>query len=308
MKSTADFTVYGKTVLITGAGMGMGRLYALRAAREGAATLILWDVNPVAIAAVGTEVLALGAKAVIQALDLSDLGAIKDAAQELRTVHGIEAPDVLVNNAGIVKAGPFWEHDSLKDTGPTMRINALAPMYVAAEFLPAMMKSGEPGRILNIASAAGTLANPNMSVYAASKWALIGWSDSLRLELQRAGSLIKVTTFCPSYISTGMFEGVKGPLLTPIMTPDIAVGRAWQAMLRAQPFKLTPWTAKLAVALRGVLPTTAWDFVAGNVFKVYSSMDHFTGRQGSAQTPEPAPQGLKTEQSAQVPADSSKGQ
>ncbi|MFQ4147473.1 SDR family NAD(P)-dependent oxidoreductase [Arthrobacter sp. LAPM80] len=286
--TTAPFTLTGKTVLITGAGMGMGRLYALRAAREGAATIVLWDVNPDAMRDVGREVGALGARAVEQQVDVSELASIQAAAQTLREVNGIESPDLLVNNAGIVRDGPFWEHDSEKHTRAVMNINALAPMFVTAEFLPSMMRKGADQRILNIASAAGTLANPNMSVYAASKWAVIGWSDSLRLELERSGSAVKVSTFCPSYISTGMFAGATGPLLTPIMSPETAVDRAWQAMLKGTPIRLTPWTAKLAMALRGVLPTRAWDAVAGNVFKVYNSMDHFTGRQGQALPHTPA--------------------
>ena len=294
-KNNFHFALAGATVLITGAGMGMGRLYALRAAKEGAARVILWDVNAASLHHVGQEVSALGATVVQQQVDLSELSAIKAAAQALKDQHSITSPDVLINNAGIVKSGPFWEHDSEKHTRAIMNINALAPMYVTAEFLPAMMDKGTDQRILNIASAAGTLANPNMSVYAASKWAVIGWGDSLRLELERLGSRVKVSTFCPSYISTGMFEGVKGPLLTPIMTPDVAVERAWQAMLKGTPIKLTPWTAKLAMSLRGVLPTRAWDVVAGNVFKVYSSMDHFTGRAAGAAEPVPVA-------AAQVPA------
>ena len=275
------FTVRGKTVLVTGAGMGMGRLFALRAAAEGATTIVLWDVDAVSLHDAGREVREFGATAVEQLVDLSELAAIQAAAATLRNDHGIEAPDVLVNNAGIVQNGPFWEHDSERHTRAVMNVNALAPMYVTAEFLPAMMTRDSGQRILNIASAAGTLANPNMSVYAASKWAVIGWGDSLRLELERFGSRVMVTTFCPSYISTGMFAGVKGPLLTPLMTPTTAVERAWQAMLAGTPIKLTPWTAKLAMGLRGVLPTRAWDVVAGNVFKVYNSMDHFTGRQAA---------------------------
>ena len=128
----------------------------------------------------------------------------------------------------------FWDHTPDRDIALTMDINALAPMYVTLEFLPDMMAdAGRPRRILNVASAAGTVSNPRMSVYAASKWAVIGWSDSLRLELEQQGyGHLKVTTFCPSYISTGMFEGARGPLLTPLMTPEDAVDRAWRATAR----------------------------------------------------------------------------
>ena len=75
--------------------------------------------------------------------------------------------------------------------------------------------------IVNMASAAGLLSNPKMSVYCASKWAVNGWSDSLRLELEEKGyDNICVTTVTPGYVNTGMFEGVKAPLMTPILEPE----------------------------------------------------------------------------------------
>ena len=208
--------------------MGMGRLYALRAAREGAAVVLLWDIDADGLARTAGEVAALGARAVPRRVDLADRDAIATAAEESRS----EGPlALLVNNAGIVRGAHFWDHHPARDIALTMDINALARMYVTRAFLPDMMAdAGRPRRILNVASAAGTVANPRMSVYAASKWAVIGWSDSLRLELEQQGCQhLKVTTFCPSYISTGMFEGARGPLLTPLMTPEDAVGRAWCA-------------------------------------------------------------------------------
>jgi short-subunit dehydrogenase len=151
-------------------------------------------------------------------------------------------------------------------------------MYIAREFLPGMIESSREARIVNISSAAGILSNPRMSVYAASKWALIGWSDSLRLELVQQGfGHVKVTTVAPSYISTGMFEGARGPLLTPIMTPEYVVSRVWKAMLAGKPLLMLPWAVGLAKTIKGILPTKAWDVLADRVFGVYSSMDEFTG-------------------------------
>jgi short-subunit dehydrogenase len=132
---------------------------------------------------------------------------------------------------------------------------------------------------VNIASAAGTLSNPKMSVYASSKWALIGWSDSVRLELLQQGfDNVKVTTVCPSYISTGMFEGVKGPLMTPIMKPEYVVNKVWGAMRAGKPMLMLPWTVHLSKVLKGILPQRWFDAIAGNVFGVYNTMDKFTGR------------------------------
>lgn len=281
--------VRGATVLITGAARGMGELYARLAARQGAGAIALWDLDGERVRALAAELIeSVGGAAAGSAVpcplvrayevDISDRDAVQAAAASMRDELG--APDVLINNAGIVRGALFWEHDPARDIDLTMRINTLAPMYLAREFLPEMIADrSRPKRILNVASAAGTLANPRMSVYAASKWAVIGWSDSLRLELARAGHRhVAVTTFCPSYISTGMFEGARGPLLTPVMTPRVAVAAAWRGMIDGRPFVMKPWTVKLAMALRGVLPTRAWDAVAGRVFHVYSSMDRFTGR------------------------------
>nr|WP_253908065.1 SDR family NAD(P)-dependent oxidoreductase [Arthrobacter sp. H20] len=133
--------------------------------------------------------------------------------------------------------------------------------------------------MLNVASASGTLSVPRMSVYTASKWAVIGWSDSLRLELREAGHhQVKVTTLIPSHIRTGMFEGARGPLFTPLMDPADVVDKAWRALYDGRPRLQLPWSVALGSALRGVLPQPVWDVVAGRVFKVYSSMEHFTGR------------------------------
>ena len=263
--------------------MGMGRLYALRAARGGAGVVILWDVDADGLATTAAEVTALGARAVVRRVDLADPAAIAEAAAECRE----EGPlTLLINNAGIVRGALFWDHNPERDIALTMDINALAPMYVTHAFLPDMMDdAGRPRRILNIASAAGTVSNPRMSVYAASKWAVIGWSDSLRLELEQQGyGHLAVTTFCPSYISTGMFDGARGPLLTPLMTPEDAVDRAWRATAAGRPQLIAPATAQLGKVLRGLLPVRAWDFVGGKVFGIYSTMDKFTGRGEKAGT------------------------
>lgn len=283
---TSQSVISGATVLITGAARGMGELYARRAAREGAAAILLWDIDGERLEVLAAELrrkphaVAGGRPPEVRAqvVNIADREAVRQAAASCLTEFGVV--DVIINNAGIVRGALFWEHEAEHDIELTMRINALAPMWLTRELLPAMIAERiRPKRILNIASAAGTLANPRMSVYAASKWAMIGWSESLRLELVREGhEHIKVTTFCPSYISTGMFAGARGPLFTRIMTPMQAVRAAWRGMINGTPMVTKPWTVKLAMALRGVLPTRVWDAVAGRVFHVYSSMDHFTGR------------------------------
>lgn len=256
----------------------MGELYARRAVAGGARAVALWDIDEDAATALAADLSRSGVDVRAYKVDVSRQEEIAAGVERVRSDLG--TPDVVINNAGIVRGAPFWEHDPARDIEATMRINALAAMWLTREVLPEMIAdTSRPKRILNIASAAGTLANPNMSVYAASKWAMIGWSESLRLELSSYGHRhIAVTTFCPSYVSTGMFEGARGPLMTPIMTPRQATAAAWNGMLNGTPMVLRPWSVKLAMAFRGILPTKWWDVVANRVFKVYSSMDEFTGR------------------------------
>ncbi|MFF2372299.1 SDR family oxidoreductase [Agromyces sp. NPDC058110] len=275
-------TVRGARLLITGAAGGMGRMYAQRAVAESAASVTLWDRDASALARTVDELGSVSqgrTRIHSYVVDLADLGSIAKHAQQVRKEVG--NPDVLINNAGIVRGNAyFWQTDNGDDTRPTMQVNALAPMYVTREFLPGMIADAyRAARIVNIASAAGTLANPRMATYAASKAALIGWSDSLRLELEQADHTnVKVTTVTPSYISTGMFAGARGPVLAPILEPDFVVDRVWRAMLAGRPLLELPWSVGLSRALRGLLPTRLFDRLVGDGFGVYRSMERFTGR------------------------------
>lgn len=277
-RTSSKSVIDGATIVITGAARGMGVLYARRAIAEGAKAVALWDIDFPRAAALVTELRSPDCDVRAFEVNLASGQEIANAARQTREQLG--SPTVVINNAGIVRKGQFADQDPASDIEPTMAINAVAPMLVTREFLPEMIAdTSREKRVLNIASAAGTIANPNMSVYAASKWALIGWGESLRLELTRGGNgHVAVTTFCPSFVSTGMFEGARGPLLTPIMTPEFAADAAWQGMLSGRAMVLKPWTVKLGMAARGVLPTRVWDVVADKVFHVYSSMENFTGR------------------------------
>ncbi len=269
--------VAGKKVLITGAAMGMGKIYAQLAVQEGAAAVILWDINQAELDKTVAELRAAGGKVHPYLVDVSKLEAITEAAAMVRAEVG--NPDILFNNAGVVRGKYFWEHDPLKDIAFTMSINAMAPMYIAREFLPAMIANrGSEQRVVNIASAAGLISNPRMSVYCASKWSCTGWSDSVRLELEQAGHPhVRVTTVNPTYISTGMFEGAKTMLFTPILTPQYVTDRVWAAMKTGRPRLIMPWTVHFSSALRGLLPVRLFDWLARHVFGVYKTMDTFTG-------------------------------
>ncbi|MBP8211737.1 MAG: SDR family NAD(P)-dependent oxidoreductase [Ilumatobacteraceae bacterium] len=271
-------SVKGKRVLVTGGAMGMGRLFAERAIAEQAAAVVLWDVNEAALNDTLNELADSATEISGYIVDVADAEEVAGtAAAVLDDLKGI---DVLINNAGVVRGNKyFWETDLEHDTKATIDINTLGPMYVAHEFLPAMI--AEPGecRMLNLASAAGFTPNPRMAVYAASKWAVIGWSDSVRLELKQAGlDHVKVTTVCPYYVRTGMFDGARSAPLLPILDPADVVEEAWGAMLAGRPFVVMPKTVMLSEMLKGVVPTSVRDFIADHVIGVYHTMDDFTGR------------------------------
>ncbi|WP_174187317.1 SDR family NAD(P)-dependent oxidoreductase [Nocardia barduliensis] len=271
-------TVAGKRVLVTGAAMGLGKLFAERAVREGAAAVVLWDINEAALKDTAAELTGLGGAIHHHVVDVASPEAITEAAATVREqVGGI---DVLVNNAGIVRGNTyFWETGDRADIHKTMAINSLAPMYVTLEFLPAMVAGATEARVLTIASSAGLVSNPRMSVYAASKWAALGWSDSVRIELEQAGhDHVKVTTICPTYINTGMFQGAKGFLFTPILEQHKVVDTAWREMKNGTPLVVLPWTSRLNKAISGLLPIKLRDLFLDTV-GVYHSMDEFTGRE-----------------------------
>lgn len=271
-------SVKHKNVLVTGAAMGMGRLFAERAVAEEATSVVLWDVNEAALDDTLSDLADGPAEVSGHVIDVSDADAVADTAASI--LEAVERIDVVVNNAGVVRGNHyFWETDLERDAKFMIDVNTLAPMYVAHAFLPAMIASPGDCRLLNMASAAGFTPNPRMAVYAASKWAVIGWSDSVRLELKQAGhDHVKVTTACPYYTRTGMFEGAKAAPLLPILDPADVVDGAWKAMLAGRPFVVLPRTVQLSEMLKGVVPTGVRDFLADRVFGIYHTMDDFSGR------------------------------
>lgn len=271
-------SVQGKTVLVTGAAMGMGRLFAERAIAEKAKAVVLWDLNETALQGTLEELSGRGSAVSAYVVDVGDLAAVDATAAAV--LDEVGRVDVLLNNAGIVRGNAyFWESDSRRDTQLTVAVNTLAPMYVARAFLPGMIAGSGECRVVNLASAAGLTANPRMAVYAASKWAVIGWSDSIRLELKQAGyDHVKVTTVCPYYVNTGMFDGAKSAPLLPILDPDHVVEETWKTMCAGGSFVVLPRTVMLSEVLKGLVPIGVRDFIADNIIGVYHTMEDFTGR------------------------------
>jgi len=263
-----------KTVLITGGAAGIGKIMAQKILNQGAKKMILWDISKENLDITSRELKDSGFNVYSYIVDVSSLEQVKENAKKVKEEVG--SVDILINNAGVV-VGKFFHEHSHEDIDFSMNINTSALMHITLEFLNEMIAKGE-GHIVNIASAAGMVSNPKMSIYCASKWAAIGWSDSLRLELERISKNVRVTTVTPYYISTGMFDGVKSRII-PIVKPEKAAIKIVRGIRKNKIFVRMPGLIYLLPLIKGILPVRWFDLIIGKGFGVYKTMDEFKGHQ-----------------------------
>ena len=274
--------IKGTNVLITGGASGIGRIMGRICLEKGASNLIVWDINQANIDKTEAELSDVKpaevgvSKGQIHSyiVNVSDPQAIKSAYEKVKSEVG--EVDILVNCAGIVRGNNTFDKQTVQDIDLTMDINANAPMYVALAVLPDMLRR-DRGHICNIASAAGMLGVPKLSVYCASKWAVIGWTESMRVELKQARSHVRVTSVAPYFINTGMFDGVNSKVF-PILDPEKTAAKIIRAVEAGKSFRGIPFAYHFIRIWQGLLPNFLFDFIFGKVFGVYSVMDHFTGR------------------------------
>lgn len=266
----------GSTVLITGAGAGLGRLMALEAARRGARHLVLWDLQEGALDEVLAEVRRLGAAASGHVCDVGDRAAVERTATEV--LQRVDKVDVVINNAGVVSGRPLLE---LRDEQieRTFRVNVLALYWVTRPFLAGMVQRNS-GHVVTLASAAGLVGVARQTDYSASKHAAVGFDESLRVELAGSSPGVRTTVVCPYYVDTGMFEGVRTrvPWLLPILRPEPVARKIIDAVEKDRAMLVMPPIVRLLPALR-ILPPRVFDRVM-DLFGINHSMDRFTGHQG----------------------------
>ena len=264
--------IQGKTVLITGGCSGIGKIMARRCLEMGASQVIVWDINEAAITATVEE---LSPKGFIKGFkaDIS-LPASIDAAFAATTAACGDV-DILIHNAGIITNNKTFAEQTDKDIDRTIDINTKGAMYVTLRFLKAMKERGV-GHICNITSSAGMLALPKMSLYAASKWAAIGWSESVRIELEREKSPVKFTTIAPYFINTGMFDGIHS--FFRILPPEEVARKALRAIELNLGYRGINFPSHFIRLMQGIFPHSWFNFLFGNLCGLYTVMDHFTGR------------------------------
>lgn len=266
-------------VLITGGASGIGKLMGRIALEKGASCLIIWDINLSSIENAKEELGKYG-KVMGYIADVSDNDAVISAYG--KTVAECGNIDILINNAGIVTSNKTFDKQTAEEIKRTININTIAPMLVARAILPDMLRRNR-GHICNITSAGGMLGNPKMSVYGASKWGAIGWSESMRIELQSSKSNVHVTTVAPYYINTGMFDGVTSKVF-PILEPEFVAKKVVKAIEKNSNFAGIPFGFHFIRFWQGILPTKIFDVVFGEWFGIYHTMDHFTGRRKSLES------------------------
>lgn len=266
-------------VVITGGGSGIGRLVALGAARKGA-HVVLWDRDEAAALRVAAEADTVGGRGTAIGVDLADADAIAEAARRTLELGGV---DVLVNNAGVVSGRPLAELE-VAQIERTMRVNAIAPILVTRALLPAMEARGA-GRVVTVASAAGFIGVAGQTDYAASKFAAVGFMESLRAELRRSGSPVTALTVAPYYIDTGMFDGVttKVPALLPILSAATVATRILAAIESRRALLALPPLVRAVPALRA-LPVAVVDRIA-DALGLQEGMAGFRGRGAAAGAP-----------------------
>ncbi|XP_041102631.1 epidermal retinol dehydrogenase 2 [Polyodon spathula] len=288
--------VTGEIVLITGAGSGIGRLMALEFSKLGV-TLVLWDINQEGSQETARLAKKEGASRVhCYVCDCSNKTEVYRVADQVKREVGDVS--ILINNAGIVTGKKFMESpDSLIEK--TVEVNTMAHFWTYKAFLPAMMASNH-GHLVSVASSAGLIGVNGLSRflynncsyiniscigsfylkdYCASKFAAVGFAESVGLEMLASGKDgIKTTIVCPYFINTGMFDGcyTKWPRLLPILDPNYAARKIVDAILKEEVYLVMPRSLNLIFALKNIVPVKM-GLILGIYFGAFNFMDHFRG-------------------------------
>ena len=254
---------------ITGSARGIGREIALELARNGC-SLILSDIVEDELVATAQECRALGVDVEAFQLDVTDVAAVADCAERISDI------DILINNAGTVHGGGFLD-TSMESHIHTSRVNFEGLMAVTHAILPALLLRPQ-AMVVNIASAAGFAGLPFGTSYAATKWAVLGFGESLRLELKEQGhNHIRVLHVCPSYVDGDLFRGVGRIGLARVIDPRILARRIVLSIQRDRGWLRIPWLVAATPIIMAVFPRAITDRIL-RFLGVTTSMLKWKGR------------------------------
>ncbi|XP_046396050.1 short-chain dehydrogenase/reductase family 16C member 6-like isoform X2 [Ischnura elegans] len=268
-------SIAGEVALITGGGSGIGRLLAVQLAARGA-TVVVLDINQAGAEETANIIKSSGGRAFSFKCDIANREDIYQTAKKVKEEVGTVR--ILINNAGIVSGKNLLDTPDIM-VQRTFDVNVLAHFWTAKAFLPDMINDNH-GHIVTIASLAGLVGVNQLADYCSSKFAVVGFDEAIRLELEVSGITgVHTTVVCPYYINTGMFEGVKSRLI-PILEPAYVVDKIVSAILTNDKYLIIPSYLKIFIALKFILPPQALVYAAKNIFLVTESMSTFQGRTG----------------------------
>ncbi|HEY2559395.1 MAG TPA: SDR family oxidoreductase [Caldimonas sp.] len=194
----------GRVAIVTGGGGGIGRATAIALARRGC-HLALVDVDAAGLAEAVGATETLGVRAVSHCMDVTDRAAVAALPDAVRAVHG--RVDLLVNNAGVALGGSF-EQTAADDFDWLMAINFDAVVRMTRAFLP-LLQTSDDARIVNVSSIYGIVSPAGQTAYSASKFAVRGFSNALRHELE--GTRVGVTVVHPGGVATAIARSARAP-------------------------------------------------------------------------------------------------
>ncbi|MGE0820744.1 MAG: SDR family NAD(P)-dependent oxidoreductase [Candidatus Binatia bacterium] len=190
-----------RVAVVTGGASGIGRAMADRFATAGM-KIVLADVEQGALQAAEAEMRTQGATVLGVQTDVSKAEAVENLAQ--KTLDAFGAVHIICNNAGVGGGfGPTWTQP-LKNWEWGFGVNLWGVIHGIRTFVPIMLKQGTEGHVVNTASMAGLISGPFMSVYDATKFAVVTISESLHLELAMQKAKVKVSVLCPGFVKTNI--------------------------------------------------------------------------------------------------------
>jgi len=206
----------GKVAAITGAGSGIGRALAIELAKRGA-SLALSDIDEVGLAETVSLCEGYGVKVTSLKLDVADRDAVFEWADQVAEEHG--KVNLIFNNAGVA-LGAVVESMSIDDFEWLMNINFWGVVHGTQAFLPHLKASGD-GHVINISSVFGLVSIPTQSAYNAAKFAVRGFTDALRIELEIDDCGVSATTIHPGGIKTNIARNARIDEATAALSPEI---------------------------------------------------------------------------------------
>jgi 3-oxoacyl-[acyl-carrier protein] reductase len=197
LKNKLMTNLKNKNALITGAGKGIGKAIAIALAKEGV-NVILVSRTQLDVEQLAVKIENFGVKSLALTADVADINSINKAVET--ALSKFKSIDILINNAGIASFGKFLELEPA-EWEKIIQVNLMGTYYTTRAVLPNMIER-QTGDIINISSTAGLNGNALTSAYSASKFAVLGLTDSLMQELRKHN--IRVTALTPSTVATDM--------------------------------------------------------------------------------------------------------